>query len=100
MGLQYITLSPLDPNLFTGPTRNMSGVAKTMTPTLDVAYGTNGALEFMRWLYVGVTGNVSYVKWDGTTQTLAGLAAGVWHPIYSVMINTTGTTATSIVVGS
>lgn len=100
MALAYVTIPALDPNIFTGPTRNMSGVARTLIPTLDQGYGSNGALEFMRWLYVGVTGNVSYRKWDGTDQTLVGLAAGVWHPIYSVMINTAGTTATSIVVGS
>ena len=80
---------------FTGPTRMMSGVARTLNPTLDTQYG-----EKMRWLYIGVTGNVSYVKWDGTTQVLVGLAAGVFHPIYSLQINSSGTTATSIVVGS
>jgi len=73
----------------------MAGVARTLDPTLDVAYG-----EKMRWLYVGVTGNVSYVKRDGTTQVLTGLAAGVFHPIYSLMINSSGTNATGIVVGS
>jgi len=87
---------PLDPNLKTGPSRIMSGVVRTIDdPTPDVQYG-----EFMTWLYVGVTGDVSYVKWDGNTQVLLNLAAGVWHPIYSVMINSSGTTATGIVVGS
>lgn len=100
MALQTVTIPPLDPGIFTGPTRNMSGVARTVIPTLDQAYGTNGTLEFMRWLYVGVSGNVNYTKWDGTTQTLVGLTAGVWHPIYTIQINTAGTTATSIVVGS
>ncbi len=93
--LTILNVPPLDPNLKTGPTRIMSGVVRTLNPVLDTQYG-----EFMTWLYVGVTGNVSYVKWDGTTQVLTGLAAGVWHPIYSVMINSSGTTATGIVVGS
>lgn len=93
--IQIQDVPPLDGNTFTGPTRTMSGVARTLDPTNDVAYG-----EKMRWIYVGVTGNVSYVKWDGTTQVLANLVAGVWHPIYSLMINSSGTTATSIVVGS
>lgn len=88
-------IPPLDPNINTGPTRLMSGVGRTLNPTLDTQYG-----EFMSWIYVGVTGNISYVKWDGTTQVLVGLAAGKWHRIYSVMINSSGTTATSIVVGS
>jgi hypothetical protein len=95
MALTISYVPPLDPNLKTGPTRIMSGVARTLEPTANVPYG-----EFMTWLYVGVTGNVSYVKWDGTTETLLNLAAGVFHPIYSIMINSSGTTATSIVVGS
>jgi len=93
--LKLLNIPPLDPNLKTGPTRIMSGVVRTLSPTLDVQYG-----EFMTWLYVGTTGDVSYVKWDGTTETLVGLAAGVWHPIYSVMINSASTTATNIRVGS
>ncbi len=93
--LTILNVPPLDPNLKTGPTRIMSGVVRTLEPTLDVQYG-----EFMTWMYVGVSGNVSYVKWDGTTETLIGLAAGVWHPIYSVQINTAGTGATGIRVGS
>lgn len=95
MSIAVLNIPPLDPNLKTGPTRIMSGVARTLNPTVDVQYG-----EFMTWLYVGVTGDVSYVKWDGTTQVLVGLAGNVWHPIYSIMINSSGTTATSIVVGS
>lgn len=100
MALQTVSIPALDPNIFTGPTRNMSGVCRTADVTLNTAYGENGQIEFMRWLYVGVSGSVSYVKWDGTTQVLAGLVAGVWHPIYSIKINSSGTTATSIVVGS
>jgi hypothetical protein len=86
---------PLDGNTYTGPTRTMSGVARTLDPVLDTPYG-----EKMRWIYVGVSGNISFVKWDGTTENLVGLAAGVFHPIYSLMINSSGTTATNIVVGS
>jgi len=100
MAVQLVTVPPLDPNAYTGPTRVMSGVARTGDVTLDTMYGANGSVEFARWLYVGVTGNVSYRKWDGTDQTLLGLAAGVWHPIYSIRINTAATTATSLVWGS
>lgn len=98
--MQTITISALDPYLFTGPTRAMAGVGRTGSVALDTPYGLNGNAEFARWLYVGVTGNVSYIKWDGTTQVLVGLAAGVWHPILSLQINSSGTTATSIVWGS
>jgi hypothetical protein len=100
MAVQLVTVPALDPNAYTGPTRVMSGVARTGDVTLDTMYGANGSVEFARWLYVGVTGNVSYRKWDGTDQTLVGLAAGVWHPIYSIRVNTAGTTATSLVWGS
>ncbi len=96
MALQTILdVRPLDPNLKTGPTRIMSGVVRTLSPTSDVPYG-----EFMTWIYIGTAGDLSYVKWDGTTETLVGLAAGVWHPIYSVMINSSGTVASNIRVGS
>lgn len=100
MAVQLVNVGALDPNAYTGPTRVMAGVARTGAITLDTMYGANGSVEFARWLYAGVTGNVSYRKWDGTDQTLVGLAAGVWHPVFSIMINTTGTTATSLVWGS
>jgi hypothetical protein len=100
MALTTLLVPALDPNAFTGPTRVMAGVARTGNVTLDTPYGSNGFPEFARWLYIGVAGDVTYVKWDGTTQTLVGLAAGVWHPIYSLQVNTTGTTATSLAWGS
>lgn len=100
MAVQLVNVGALDPNAYTGPTRVMAGVARTDNVTLDTYYGTNGAVEFARWLYIGVTGNVSYTKWDGTNQTLIGLAAGVWHPIFSIRINSASTTATSLVWGS
>lgn len=95
MALNTYDVRPLDPYAYTGPTRVMAGVARTGTVTPDTAYG-----EFARWLYVGVSGNVSYIKWDGTSQTLVGLAAGIWHPIYSLAVNSSGTTASSLVWGS
>lgn len=100
MSLTTYDVKSLDPLAYTGPTRVMAGVARTGNVTLDTPYGLNGFPEFARWLYVGVAGDVSYVKWDGTTQVLVGLAAGVWHPIFSLMINSAGTTATSLVWGS
>jgi hypothetical protein len=77
-----------------------AGVARTGSVVLDTYYGANGSVEFARWLYAGVTGNVSYTKWDGTDQTLIGLAAGVWHPVFSIKVNTALTTATNLVWGS
>lgn len=101
MASPTFVIPPLDPGAFTGPTRTMAGVARTGVVTLDTPYGNPGvAFEYARWLYVGVAGNVTYVKWDGTTQQLIGLAAGIFHPIFSVQVNTAGTSATSIVWGS
>jgi hypothetical protein len=96
MALQtYQNIPALDPGNFTAQVRNMGGIGRTGTVTDGVPYG-----EFARWLYVGVTGNISYVKWDGTTQLLTNIVAGIWHPILSVMINSSGTTATGLVWGS
>lgn len=95
MALTTTEVPPLDPNLYTGPTRKITGPARTANVTPDVAYG-----EYCSWLYVGTTGNVSFVQWDGTNQTLTGLLAGMWHPIHSIMVNSSGTTATNIVRGS
>jgi hypothetical protein len=100
MAQQLVVIPPLDPYGFTGPVRVMAGVARTGDVVLDARYGSTGVPEFARWLYVGVTGDVTYVKWDGTTQLLVGLAAGVWHPILSIQVNTAGTTATNLVWGS
>lgn len=82
-----IPIQKLDPYNFTGPVRELAGIVRTGAVTYDTPYG-----EFARWLYVGTTGDLSYIKWDGATETLPSLAAGVWHPIHSVAINTSGTT--------
>lgn len=95
MSLTTVVIPPLDPNNFTGAARLMSGIGRMGTATPGTAYG-----EFARWLYVGTTGNISIVKWDGTTQVLNNIAAGVWHPILTLMVNTVGTTATNLSWGS
>ncbi len=92
MALQFSqVLVPLDPNLFTGPARLLAGVGRTGTVTYDTPYSAPNT-EFARWIYVGTSGALSYIKWDGSTETLPNLAAGVWHPILSVQINSSGTT--------
>lgn len=100
MAVQLIDIPPLDPLNFTGSVRELGGVGRTGNVTLDTHYGNDGSVEYARWLYVGTSGNVSFVRWDGVTQTLLNLAAGVFHPIHSIKINTTGTSAGSIVWGS
>lgn len=85
MAQQVVDIPPLDPYIFTGPVRELAGIARTGTVTYNVRY------EFARWIYVGTAGALSYVKWDGTTETLPNIAAGVWHPIHSIQINSAGT---------
>ena len=65
------------------------GPIKTGTVTYDVDYG-----EFALWIYVAVTGNLNYRKWDGTDELLNNLAIG-WHRIPSIRVNTTNTTITA-----
>jgi hypothetical protein len=96
MSLPFFKTTPLDPNLYTGLARIVSGPARTGSVTYDTGYTNSttpaGVLEFATWLYVGTSGNLAYTKWDGTTETLPSLAAGMWHQIYSVNVLTTGTT--------
>lgn len=97
---QPITLNNLDVgSLATSPARPLAGVLNTgtITPSDTADYGTN---IYARWLFVGVSGDVTYVKWDGTTQLLKNVVAGVWHPICSIRVNNTGTTATDMVWGN
>lgn len=100
MAVQLIDIPPLDPNIYTGPTRFMTGVSRTGNVVNDTYYGPNGTVEFARWIYVGGSGDISYTKWDGTDQVLVAIAVGLWHPILSIKINSTGTTATNLVWGS
>ncbi len=95
MALVTLDVHPLDPNMKTGPTRIMSGPVRIRSVTLDVPYN-----EFATWLYVGVQGSVTIVEWDGTVITIPGLAAGIWHPIFSLQVNTAGTSATGILWAS
>ena len=57
MALNTQEIPPLDGNTYTGPTRTMSGIGRTLDVTIGTPYG-----EKMRWLYAGVSGNVSYEK--------------------------------------
>lgn len=91
MALNTIDVKPIDPTLKSGPTRMLSGPVRMRPVILDTAYG-----EFATWLYVGSSGDVSLVEWDGTTIVLTAMAEGVWHPVYSLMINSSGTSATDL----
>jgi len=106
MASPVVSIPPLDPFLYTSQVRVLSGPARTGTVTYDTGF-TNastpaGVFEFARWIYIGTTGDLAYTKWDGTTETLPNLAAGIWHPIFAKNILTVGSTiaATQIRWGS
>ncbi len=56
-------------------------------------------IEPTRGIMVGVSGNLAVTMVDGVDVTWPAVAAGVLHPISAIRILSTGTTATSIVVG-
>jgi len=64
----------------------------TPSDTVDLTYPGIG-------IYVGVSGDVKVTTTDGYTETMVGLAAGMWHPIQCRRIWSTGTAATSILTG-
>jgi hypothetical protein len=100
MAQVIVNVPPLDPNLYTGLGRLIAAPARTGNVTLNTPYGPNGVVEFASRLWCGTTGSISYVKWDGTVQVLNGAQAGIWHHIYSIQVNSSGTTATGLVWGS
>jgi hypothetical protein len=83
-----INVNKFDPfGLTEGPARAVAPVVRTGTITFDQDYG-----EHARYLYVGTSGDLSYVEFDGTTETLPNAAAGIWHWICSIRVNSSGTT--------
>lgn len=50
-----------------------------------------------RGLYVGVTGNVAIVASDGSTATFINVQGGTVLPVRVKRVNTSGTTASSLV---
>ncbi len=83
-----VTVNLLDPNTsLQGLTRGLGGIARSGPITYDVDYG-----EYARWIYVGATGNIAYLRWDGTVGDMPSAASGVWHPVLSIRIISAGTT--------
>jgi hypothetical protein len=93
-----VTVNPLDPNcLLQGLSRAMVGVVRTIqNPAFDADYN-----EYMRWIYIGQSGNLSYRQWDGTDVFYSNLPIGL-YPYCSIRINSLNTTIPSnqINVGS
>ena len=100
MPIRPTTTYPLDVNLSTGIGRIIGHVVRSGTVSVDVPHGGETTPEAASWLYVGGAGAVSVVQWNGNTQVYTGLLAGTLYPIASLMVNSTGTTATNLVWGS
>lgn len=88
-----VDINKFDPNSISSPARAVMGPVNTGSVTFDQDYSTSS--QFARWIYIGTTGNLSYVKYNGATETLPNIAAGLWHPICSIRINSVGTTITA-----
>ena len=85
---------PFDPNKPTTEVQTMqsSWVYAAVTPSDSTDFDV-----LTRAIYVGGAGNVVAVRRDGTTVTFTGVPAGSVLPIACRRINSTSTTATSIV---
>jgi hypothetical protein len=66
-------------------------VVVTPSDSVNFTQGTT------RWLYVGGTGNITAVMEDETTCLFSTIPAGALLPISCKRINSTATTATTIV---
>jgi hypothetical protein len=75
----------------------MSNQTDPIEVATDVSGGDTYTLQ--RALYIGGAGNVVITQKNGTNATYTALAVGVWHPIHSKGIVSSGTTATNIKVG-
>lgn len=74
-------------------TMGVRGIQVLDTTPADLTGGQMG-----RAVYMQVSGDITFTMEDGTTGTLEGMAAGVWHPMRFTAI--TGiTTAEGVVVG-
>lgn len=59
---------------------------------------TENVKEF-RAIMVDATGDTKITNSDGEDVVLPSLVAGIWHPCRAVRVWSTGTTATTVVVG-
>ena len=80
------------PTSNTIPSSNPAGFAVAVTPS-DSANIPTAA----RALYIGAAGNAAVVLTDGSVVSFVGLQAGSILPVAARRVNTTGTTASSIV---
>ena len=81
-----------DFNTYTAGLDSPANHAETVTP-----HDTTELTTVARALYVGVAGDVAVLMNDDSTATFVGVAAGSFLPIRVKRVNSTNTTATSIV---
>lgn len=65
--------------------------AITPSDTVNFSRETHGGI------YVGGTGDVVAVLYDGSTVTFTAVPAGTILPVRAIRVNATGTTATNLV---
>lgn len=73
---------------------HQGGVAVTPSDTVNITFPSG--TSFSRAIRVNVAGTISLLMADGSTVTLANLAADFDHPYAIKRVNATGTTATGI----
>ncbi len=72
-----------------GSSQDFIAITKSDTVAIRAGYTTKA-------IYVGVAGNVVAINKDGDAITFTGLPIG-WHPIRTIRVNSTNTTATNMV---
>ena len=60
---------------------------------------TNGVPQVTKCIYLGTGGDVRVVTEKGQIVTHKNKVGGVWHPDRVIKIQSTGTTASDIIVG-
>lgn len=92
MAVQPYDAGNFDPFKLQEQSRTVAGIVKTGAVTFDVDFmDPNNRFVYGRFIYVGATGNLAYVKPDGLTESLPNVAAGIWHPIFATRILSAGT---------
>lgn len=87
---------PFDPtSVIQQAQRPLAGVIYARAVTFDQRFE-----QVSRWILVEDEGALSYVGLDGVTVVLPTLVPGVFHPIFAIQINSSGTSVTSAVWGN
>jgi hypothetical protein len=77
--------------LDTMPAKGVFSITPADGAGLDTTWG-----KPIRGIYVGVTGNISFIGLDGVTADLPNATAGAVYQIPMLRVNSTSTTATSL----